>query len=71
MEGSGTEQGAQWTLTSDIDGTGTWYFAHKKGILVSDVTAGTAAGAIVVDAPDGQMTMPVTREYEMMTELVQ
>jgi hypothetical protein len=71
LEGSGTEQGAQWTMTSDIDGAGVWYFAHKKGILVSDVTDGTATGAIVIDGPEGQMSIPVFREYEMVTELVQ
>jgi hypothetical protein len=71
VAGNGTEQGATWTMTSDLDGAGTWYFAYKKGILVSDVTEGTSAGAIVVDAPDGQLTMPITREYLMATELVQ
>jgi hypothetical protein len=71
VEGSGTEQGAAWTMTSDFGGTGTWYFAHEKGILVSDVTEGDATGAIVVDAPNGQMTMPITRDYYMATELVQ
>jgi hypothetical protein len=71
LEGSGTQLGASWTMTSVIDGTGTWYFAYKKGILVSDVTEGTASGAIVVQTPDGEMSMPVMRDYSMVTELVQ
>ncbi len=69
IEGGGTQQGAEWTMRSDMDGSGTWYFAYKEGILVSDVTEGTADGNIVVDAPDGEMTIPVSREYSMVTEL--
>ena len=70
IEGSGIQQGAEWTMLSDMDGAGTWYFAYKEGILVSDVTEGTADGSIVVSAPNGEMTIPVTRAYNMATELV-
>ena len=69
IEGEGTQQGVTWTMLSDMDGSGTWYFAYKEGILVSDVTEGTADGAIVVHAPSGEMNMPVTREYSMIVEL--
>ena len=70
IEGEGTQQGMAWTMQSDMDGAGTWYFAYKEGILVSDVTEGTADGAIVVHAPNGEMIMPVTREYSMAMELM-
>ena len=70
IEGEGTQQGVAWTMLSDMDGVGTWYFAYKEGILISDVTEGTADGAIVVHAPSGEMTMPVTREYSMIVELL-
>ncbi len=70
IEGEGTQQGVAWPMLSDMDGAGTWYFAYKEGILVSDVTEGTADGSIVVHAPDGEMNMPVTREYSMIVELV-
>ncbi|MCK5597831.1 MAG: hypothetical protein KAJ04_10310 [Candidatus Eisenbacteria sp.] len=70
IEGSGTQQGAEWTMQSDMDGSGKWYFAYKEGILVSDVTEGTADGNIVVQAPNGEMTIPVSRDYSMVTELV-
>ena len=70
IEGGGTQQGAEWTMQSDMDGSGAWYFAYKEGILVRDVTEGTADGTIVVDSPDGEMTIPVSREYSMVTELV-
>ena len=70
IEGSGTQQGATWTMQSDMDGAGTWYFAYKEGILVSDATEGTADGTIVVHAPSGEMTIPVSREYGMLVELM-
>ena len=69
IKGSGMQQGAAWTMQSDMEGSGEWYFAYKKGIVVRDVTEGTADGAIVVHAPNGEMTIPVSREYEMVTEL--
>jgi len=70
IEGSGTQQGAAWTMQSDMDGVGTWYFAYKEGILVRDATEGTADGTIVLHTPNGEMTIPVSREYGMITELM-
>ena len=58
-------------MFTEMDGAGTWYFAHKEGILVSDWTEGTADGSITVNSPDGEMVIPVTREYTMLTRLVQ
>jgi len=70
IEGGGIQQGAEWTMLSHMEGGGTWYFAYREGILVRDVTEGTADGNIVVDSPNGEMTIPVTRDYSMVTELV-
>ncbi len=70
IEGGGIQQGAEWTMSSDMDGAGTWYFAYKEGILVRDVSEGTADGNIVVDSPNGEMIIPVSREYIMVVELV-
>ena len=70
IEGSGTQQGAAWTMRSDMEGVGEWHFAYKEGILVSDVTEGIAEGTIVVHVPSGDMTIPVIREYSMVTELM-
>ncbi len=69
IEGGGIQQGAEWTMQSHMEGGGTWYFAYKEGILVRDITEGIADGTIVVDSPNGEMTIPVTREYGMVTEL--
>ena len=70
ISGGGTQQGAAWSMDSVMDGTGTWDFVYQEGILVSDWTEGTADGAITVDAPDGKVAMPVTREFNMVTELI-
>ncbi len=70
IKGNGKQQGTVWTMDSVMDGTGTWYFAYEEGILISDWTEGTADGAITIDAPDGEMVMPVVRELNMVTELV-
>ena len=70
IEGDGMQQGAAWTMLSDMEGAGTWYFAYKEGVLVRDVTEGTADGSIVVHAPSGDVTIPVSREYSMGTELM-
>ena len=69
IEGSGIQQGAAWTMQSDMEGIGEWHFAYREGILVSDVTEGIADGTIVVHGPSGEMTIPVIREYSMVTEL--
>ena len=70
IEGGGIQQGAEWTMLSDMDGAGTWYFAYKEGILVRDVTEGTADGNIVVQSPNGEMIIPVSRAYSTITELM-
>jgi hypothetical protein len=70
IEGGGAQQGVEWTMDSEMDGVGTWYFAYKEGILVSDWTEGTADGTITIDAPDGEVVMPVAREYDMFSELL-
>ena len=71
IEGSGSQEGADWSMFSETEGTGIWHFAHREGILVSDVTEGTASGSITVDAPNGEIEIPVTRTYTMSTELIE
>jgi len=71
IEGGGTQGGAEWTMSSTMDGGGVWYFAHERGIFVSDSTEGTADGTITVNAPDGEQTLPVTRDFTMLAKLVQ
>ena len=70
IAGGGTRQGAEWTMPSQMEGGGTWYFAYEEGILVRDITEGIADGTIVVDTPNGEMIIPASRDYSMVTELV-
>jgi hypothetical protein len=69
ITGSGVEQGAEWTIESDTDGTGVCFFDFKSGVFVSDESTGTADGTIVVKAPAGEMALPVTRTFKMTTSL--
>ncbi len=67
--GTGTQMEAAWSTDADMQGTGVWYFAYKEGFFVKEVSEGTADGSIVVDAPDQQLEMPMTRVYSMVSEL--
>ncbi|MBN2566239.1 MAG: hypothetical protein JXB46_11065 [Candidatus Eisenbacteria bacterium] len=71
ITGSGTEQGAQWTMESDTEGTGVCYFDFKNGVLVSDSSTGTADGTITVNSPQGEMVIPVSRNYTMISKLAE
>jgi len=71
IEGNGMQGGVEWTMSSAMDGGGVWYFAHERGIFVSDSTEGTADGVITVNAPDGEQTLPVARDFTMLAKLVQ
>jgi hypothetical protein len=69
VTGNGMEQGAEWIFESDTDGTGVILFDFKSGVLMSDVSTGTADGAITVKGPMGEMEMPVSRTFSMSTSL--
>jgi hypothetical protein len=67
--GTGTQMGATWSTDADMLGTGVWYFAYKEGFFVKEFSEGTADGSIIVDAPDQQLEMPMTRVFAMVSEL--
>jgi len=69
FEGGGEERGSNWSTEGEIEGTSIWYFAHKEGILVRDTSQGTAAGSIFGTGPE-EMTIPLTRVFEMETTLI-
>jgi hypothetical protein len=69
ITGNGIQQGAEWTFESDTDGTGVLIFDFERGVVVSDVSTGTADGTITVNAPMGEMIMPVMRTFTMSTRL--
>lgn len=69
-EGTGSQGPATFTITGDIEGSGTWHFAYREGIVVSDFSMGTSTGEIVVQGPQ-EMTIPMTRTFTMESQLVE
>jgi hypothetical protein len=69
FEGEGQQGPMVWTSTADVEGTGTWYFAYKKGILVKDTALSTATGTI-----EGQgeqvISIPMKQDMVLETKLV-
>jgi hypothetical protein len=69
ISGTGMEGGLELISTADIEGTGTYYIAYKKGLLVNDESHGIADGTITVAGPQ-EMKIPMTRKFVIKTELV-
>lgn len=69
IEGSGSQGPATFTVTGSLEGSGTWHFAYKEGLVVDDFSVGTGDGEVLVDGPQ-KMTIPTTREFTMETRLV-
>jgi hypothetical protein len=69
LTGKGMEGGRELISTADIEGTGTYYLAYKKGMLVRDESQGIADGTITVAGPQ-EMKIPMSRKFVMKTELV-
>jgi hypothetical protein len=68
-EGTGEQQGMPWTMSAELEGTGTIYFAFEEGIFVSDESVGTAAGSMTLTTPDGDMIMPLVRDFTVAARL--
>ena len=71
ITGSGAQGGLPWTMTSDITGSGVWYFDHENGVCVSETSEGDATGEITVETPDGTMVMPTTRDFVLELGLIE
>lgn len=69
LEGEGSQNGADLFTTGTLKGTSTWYYAYKKGILVSYETDGNGETITEVKGPQ-EMTLPATRKYNTKSELV-
>jgi hypothetical protein len=52
-----------------IDGTQTWYFAVKEGMLVKTETKATIGGVITAGDP-ANITIPMTGEMRTETHLI-
>jgi hypothetical protein len=69
MTGNLEQQGMGLLFDAKIDGTQTWYFAVKEGILVKTETKGSIAGVITAGEP-ANITIPMTGEMRTETHLV-
>jgi AraC family transcriptional regulator len=69
VKGTGAQGPATFVMTGTIEGSGTWHFAYKEGILVSDFSMGTSDGEITVQGPQ-EMVIPTSREFVMESKLL-
>lgn len=68
-EGTGEQQGMPWTMFADLEGTGTIYFAFEEGVFVSDESIGTATGSMTLVTPNGDMEMPLVRNFTVAVRM--
>jgi hypothetical protein len=69
MTGNLEQQGMGLLFDAKIDGTQTWYFAVKEGVLVKTETKATIGGVITAGDP-ANITIPMTGEMRSETHLV-
>lgn len=68
INGKGKEQGVDLITTGEMEGRNTWYFAYKEGTFVKMITEGKAVST--TEVPSQNMTIPSTRDYSMVMELI-
>ena len=69
MAGNLEQQGMALLFDAKIDGTQTWYFAVKEGILVKTETKASIGGVITAGDP-ANITIPMTGEMRTETRLI-
>lgn len=69
IEGTGHQQGMDLTFTGTMEGSDDSFFAYKEGIFVRMRTKGTG-DTIVKGTGVQEMTIPMTRTYEMLVDLL-
>jgi len=69
MTGNLEQQGMALVIDGKIEGTQTWYFAVKEGILVKTETKATIAGNITAGEP-ANMTIPMTGDMRSEIHLI-
>jgi len=70
LTGEGSQMGADLTFEGDMEGTDTWYFAYKKGILIQTDVQGFTESTIAVTGPQN-MTIPMTMDITVKVRHVQ
>jgi hypothetical protein len=69
LKGNLEEGGVGLTLDCKIEGTGTWYFAIKEGVLVKADNKGSYTGAITAGEP-ANLSIPLSGETLEETRLI-
>jgi hypothetical protein len=70
LSGTGKQGGADLSFKGDVEGSDTWYFAYKEGILVKTTSEGSTKSSIEVSGPQ-TMTIPMTLSTKLVTTLVE
>jgi len=70
IEGKGSQEGMELNTTGKIKGSGTWYYAYKEGIFVSNAIDGTGTTETLVIGGPEEMTIPANRTFTMTTQLI-
>jgi hypothetical protein len=68
MSGGGKQEDVTYDYDGEIEGSGTWYFAYKEGLLVEERGEGTGHGKLIVPARD--MSIPMAREFRIEHSLL-
>ncbi|MBN1465248.1 hypothetical protein JXA02_05770 [candidate division KSB1 bacterium] len=70
VKGQGEQGGNNFDLAGDITGSGTWYFAYKKGAFVKSDGLSNVKGTIKLSG-GYDLSMPLTQETVTSVQLVQ
>lgn len=69
IEGTGKQENMDLNTKGELEGSGTWYYAYKRGILISQDMNGDAETQTEVSGGPQDMTLPAKRTYSMTTRL--
>jgi hypothetical protein len=67
--GKGSQQGMEFTIEGELEGSSTWYFAYKEGYFFKELAEITSKGSVKMSGPQ-EMTIPVTQRFKVETSLV-
>ena len=66
--GEGAQQGMDFTMSAEITGTETWYFAYKEGVFVSSQVDVVGEGSIEISSQN--LSIPLTQTTYIKTSLL-
>jgi hypothetical protein len=69
IEGIGKQENMDLRTKGELEGSGTWYYAYKQGILISQVMNGSAETQTEITGGPQDMTLPAKRTFAMTTRL--